>query len=1195
MYFKQIEMIGFKSFADRSQVRLEPGVTAIVGPNGCGKSNVLDALRWALGEQSPKALRGSHMQDVIFNGSEARQATGMAEVTLTFDNADSRLPLDFAEVEITRRVYRSGESEYLINKAPCRLRDIQELFMDTGIGTNAYSLIGQGKIDLILSSRPEDRRFVFEEAAGIIKYKSRKLAALRKLDSAGHNILRLTDIVAEVQHQMRRLKRQVNAAIRYREFTDALRDLEIRAAWLKYKELTEETGALKKGFAAAQDASAKVSAEINTVEARREELGLSRIDLERLVSGRREGVYELDAQMEKIERAIALLRQQIDFSGEQQQQALREQEDFVQRAAAIEARLAETDTQAAALQEQVEAHQSALDNKQREHGEAGARVDEADAQLETARARALEARDVRARTQTELETLEVGISNIEAQLAAIQECEQAQQERRDALGKQLEGSRALEAKKQTALANASEQRQGLAEAEAGKTRAMQALNQEWQQLREQNSRDEARLHSLRELRDSYEGFAAGVRAIMQAKRQKKSGVRGIVGPAGDLLSTEKTCERAIEAALGGNINSIVVRTGEGAKSAIAFLNEHKAGRVTFLPLDTIRPGRRDDTGSVQGLPGVIGPAIELVQYDAAIRLAVEYLLHNTVIVETIDDALRIARSQSSFPRLVTLGGEVVSSSGAVTGGRTRHESRGLLGRSAEIAELEERVAQSQAQIATMGEEGKALASAVQDLSERVKEVAEQEAVLRRELNEVGVVIARYTTELENLTQSAERMKQQRDELAAQRDGLAAQRAEALERIDSIESDDATRRQEIDKAQEAASQARQALSVCADELTELRVRRAELTQSAEELERNREREQREREETLREAENRGRLAAQHKANEAKLEDDIAGNIEQAKSLSEAREDAQREAVDAQNQLQTVLDEMETLSKTWRELHERARSVQEEVHQEEIALRHAEDQIAFFEERILSEYRVALDSLTAKEVGTDEYDDETRERMVAEYRRKLERMGEVNMMAIEEFAELEKRNEFLVGQQEDLIQARDTLLGVVTRIDVTIREMFLETFETVSDNFRNYFRQLFNGGQARIYLLDEDNPLESGIEIEARPPGKKPQSIQLLSGGEQALTAIALLFSIFKAKPSPFCVLDEVDAPLDDANISRFLSLVDEFTDASQFIVITHNKQTMGKADVLYGVTMQERGVSHMVSVKFDQVDDTESAA
>ncbi|MDQ1256872.1 MAG: chromosome segregation protein, partial [Candidatus Hydrogenedentes bacterium] len=979
-----------KSFADRTVLRLEPGITSIVGPNGCGKSNILDAMRWALGEQSPKALRGSHMQDVIFNGSENRQATGMAEVSLTFDNADSRLPVDFAEVEVTRRVYRSGESEYLINKAPCRLRDVQELFMDTGIGMSAYSLIGQGKIAMVLSSKPEDRRFVFEEAAGIIKYKARKRAAMKRLDDAAQNLLRLSDIIAEVQHQMRRLKRQVNAAIRYRELTTALKEIEIRAAWLKYTALTEEAKQLRKGFAKAQDAFEKASAQTSQLDARREELSLKRIEFERVLAARRESASEVDAEMEKIERSIALVRQQIEFSRNQQQQALDEHTEFLQRAADIADQIERTEAERLAMAELTSEQQAAQIAKQQEHEKALQSLAAAEAALENVRARSLDAVNVRAKTQTELDTLDVTIANIETQLAAIYTNQETQNQRNEVLLAQLEEAQQREAGKQAELTQTVEQRRATAEAHAAKMEAMRTLNEEWQHLREKHGRDESRLHSLRELRDSYEGFATGVRAIMKAKQKDIPEAKGIIGPAGDLISTDKTYEHAIEAVLGGNVNNVIVERADDAKDAIGFLNKHQAGRVTFLPLDTIRVGQHDDTGAVRGKKGVIGPAINYVQHDAHIDAAVQYLLYNTVIVETIDDAIRIARHERLFPRLVTLEGEVVSSSGAVTGGRTKNESRGLLGRSAEIAELEDAVKKAKNRIAEMGKQGQTLTVEIQNLAQQVKAFETAEQGMRRELNEVGVVIARYTTELETVTQSAQQLAKQRDGLCARRDGLQSQRVAALERVTSIESDDEALQRELAEAQNAASQARQTLSVCAGEMTDLRVKLAELRQGLDAVARGKIRESQDRENALREAERRKEQAAQHKENEATLENDVAANIERIKALSEDKDVAQQKVVAAQNDLQKVLDEVESLNKGLREKHERTLAAREEVHKYEMELRHAEDQIEFFGERILTEYHVGLASLKAEDVGTDEYDEETREGLVIEYRDKIERM-------------------------------------------------------------------------------------------------------------------------------------------------------------------------------------------------------------
>jgi chromosome segregation protein len=1188
MFFKQIEMMGFKSFADRTLVNLESGMTSIVGPNGCGKSNILDAMRWALGEQRPKELRGAHMQDVIFNGSDERAATGMAEVTLTFDNAESRLPLDFAEVQVTRRIYRSGESEYLINKAPCRLKDVQELFMDTGIGTNAYSMIGQGKISMVLSSKPDDRRYLFEEASGIIKYKSRKRVAMRKLDQAEQNLLRLGDIIMEVERQMRSLKRQVNAAIRYRELSDLLRDTEIRAAWIQQVALTATITDLRTRFQTAQKAFEEDSAQMTALEARYEELNLAKLEVDRVLHARREGVHDIDTEMEKIEGRISLIKSQAAYAKEQQQRAGEEGEALRQQAAQTQKDLELTNGRAKELRQSVEGKKAGLEAENRGYETAVAHVAAADEELEQVRAKSVETMNLRAKTEISIETFNVSIVNTEAQLQAIYGRQEREGQRHESLAAELDSLQRAEREKGDRATALSAERAGCEDQVLSLSGEMNALNESRQTLRETRSSVEARLTSLRELRDSYEGFAAGVRSIMRAKKNGNDQAAGVVGPIGDLLSTSIDYETAVEAALGGNVNNIVVEAADSAKVAIEYLRDNKAGRVTFLPLDTIRPGGRNDLNALQGRPGVIGAVLDLVQFDESYREAMEYVFHNTVVVKSIDDAIAIAQTKDRFPRIVTLDGEVVTSSGAVTGGRTAHQKGGLIGRSAEIAELEGKVEATDGEIRVVAEKGSQITDLIEKQKTQSGDLASQEKGLRAELTELSVGIARNTTELKSLSDSAEGLKAEREALVAKRESMEAERREEASRATDFESEDARLQESIATAQEAASAARQAQSELGSRLSDLRIELAGAAQTLEEVERDQSRLRRELETAQSEGAKRLESIKELREQETALEENIKDEVERSKALSESKEEARKHVVEAENQRQALLDESDTLEKDLKGLRESTRSAQSEVHQLEISLRHDEDQLGFFQERILTEYNIALGSLAEEDVGTDEYDDETREEIVKDTRGKLEHMSAVNLTAIEEFDALTERNDFLVSQNNDLSQAREALLDVVERIDATIKELFLDTFNTVADHFRQYFRRLFNGGQARIYLLDEDDPLESGIEIEARPPGKKPQTISLLSGGEQALTAIALLFSIFKAKPSPFCVLDEVDAPLDDANIGRFLNMLDEFCEDTQFVVITHSKQTMAKAGSLYGVTQQDRGVSQLVSVKLDEV-------
>ena len=1195
MHFKQIELTGFKSFADRTILNLENGMTAVVGPNGCGKSNILDAMRWALGEQRPKELRGAHMQDIIFNGTDTRAAMGMSEVTLTFDNSDGTLPIDFAEVQITRRLFRSGESDYLINKAPCRLRDVQELFMDTGIGTNAYSMIGQGKIGMVLSSKPEDRRFLFEEAAGIIKYKSRKRVAMRKLDLAKQNLLRLGDIIGEVARQMRSLKRQVNAAIRHRELTDRLRQLEVRASWLKQQELLARIDVLKKQFSAATDSYQKMTAQTSRLEASHEEISLGKLEIDRVLHARREAVHEIDTEMEKIEREVALIRQQIEFSTKQHQHAIQEKVTLEEEAQRIRAQQQNVENRMKALRVEQAKAEEVLQTQQLRLEQAANDVSNTAAHLEEQRAKYVELMERRARTQTAVQILSVNLSNAEERLASLDQRQESARARIQELNALLTHKRRVETERGEALAAAQADLERAREEEQRLQSELDTANREWQGLREKRSSVEARLTSYRELQDSYDGFAEGVQAVMHAKRDQRQEALGILGPIGDLISTGAHYERAVEAALGGNINSVVVERTDQAKEAIRFLSDRRAGRVTFLPLDAIQGSDGQRLAAPAGHAGVIAPLTDVIKADDRLRPVIAYLIQDAVLVETIEHAIQIARNVRPCPRLVTLAGELIEPSGAITGGTSGGEARGLLGRSAEIEEAETSLQQLDTRLSDATHRVETLAAEKGHATQQVSEVLTRLEAHRAAIAEAALQSTQLSAEREKLIESIASLNAQLDALRANQDEFSRQRRENQESASSIDVLIQELERNLAAAQTEAAAARKGQSDVANQLSDLRVRSAQVLKSIDETERDDARIQGEHERTTNEIDKRSQAIENFASNGTSLVNDTKALLGRSEMLAKSKQESSKKVVQAENQRQSLLDEADALDKQLKTVREEVQETQTRVHKIEIDLRHDEDQLKFFQERILSEYGVALAALADEDTGSDEYDDKERDRVINETRERLERIGTVNLMAIEEYEALTERHEFLTVQNQDLQAARDTLLGVVDRIDGTITEMFLETFNAVAENFRDYFRRLFNGGQARIYLLDEDDPLETGIEIEARPPGKKPQFISLLSGGEQALTAIALLFGIFKAKPSPFCVLDEVDAPLDDANIGRFVELVDEFSANTQFVIITHNKQTMARAGALYGVTQQERGVSQIVSVRFDEARGNESAA
>ena len=1185
MYFKRIALHGFKSFADPTVLELSPGITCIVGPNGSGKSNILDALRWALGEQSAKALRGSTMQDVIFNGTIHRPPMGMAEVLLAFDNADGQLPVEFPEVEVCRRVYRDGESEFLINQMPCRLKDIQELFMDTGIGTNAYSLIGQGKVDMIISSRPEDRRFLFEEAAGIIKYKNRKKQAVRRLESADQNMWRLGDIIAEVERQMRHLKRQVNAATRYRELTAELKTLEVRDAWLKHNELLNRLEDVNGQLAEAQKQFAEASAMAGVLEAEAEQLNLRRLELDKELATCREQEAALDAEMERVERDTALARQEIAFNSQRIEEIRAECANLEMKTGTAFS-TADSDAELERLEALSRTAREELEALQERLAEADQAMRAGEERLESLRATATAATAARHRAESDLNATQSALAALEQQIAELREHQSVQAEQAALLAAREEQARQAAEEARRALEEIEVSRQEVIRRRAEVAEQVRQMENTRHVKRETRSGLEARLRSLKELRDRYEGFAGGVRAIMLARQQGLADMDGIIGPVGDLINAEKGFETAIEAALGGNINNVVARDAEAAKRAIAFLKEHQAGRVTFLPLDTLRSGGTDEGEPLPGATGVIGWATHYVTCPTQLKPAVEYLLYNTAIVRDIDDAIRIARTERKYPRLVTLEGEVVSPAGAVTGGRTRHESRGLIGRSAEIEELEREVAALDQELSRLDGRIVSTQHTLKALGDQARDLETRESAARRESASRQTALAAVESERAALDRTGGRLAEQDAGLLARSDELRKRLqtlSTVLEQARLEESESLTR---LDAARAEQDTLRAVRTAAEQAVADQRVRTAEAARALDETRRLREREERERASAREELVRRVEIIEQLRRRISELEQAIATHAARAAELSLEREAAHARTLQTIQTHQEVVKALENLADRNRAVRARLESAGKDLHAAELTRTQMEDRLAFFRKLVERDYGLNLDTLSEEQIGTDDLEDPEREERIQEIRKQLERLGNVNLAAIEEYQALEERERFLKAQAEDLRQARDTLKNVIQRIDDTITRMFLDTFNQVADYFRDYFRRLFNGGQARVYLADESDTLECGIEIEARPPGKKPQSIALLSGGEQALTAIALLMAIFSAKPSPFCVLDEVDAPLDDANIERFLDMVNEFTARSQFIIITHNKQTMARADALFGVTQQEPGVSQIVSVRLE---------
>jgi chromosome segregation protein len=1183
MRLKTLEMSGFKSFADRTVVTFEEGVTGVVGPNGCGKSNIVDAIRWVMGEMSAKHLRGSAMEDVIFNGCESRLPVGMSQVFLTFDNSDGRAPAEYAqysEIQVGRRLYRSGESEYFINKTPCRLKDIIDLFLGTGVGTKAYSIVEQGMVGQIISSKPEERRMLIEEAAGISKFKARKEAALRKMESTRTNLARLSDILAELSRQINSLNRQAKKAERHARVSAELRERELSLAATRHRALRSEVDSLAGESGKLREVEVGASAELAGFEAEVEAARLAQTELERELDGIQQELY-------RVQHAIKM-------NESEQQHRTRERARLAEQAAADEAESATLAQRAAELADRIGEANASLVVADLTLAGAAESVAGIEGEVERLRDRhgALRGegevlqREVMADGEA-VATLTAAIEHLErrrvdvtARIARDQSEIDAHDRRRVQLleeveqsGRTLDGARQLKLslaqESEAALATLAQQRAALAEAETLLT-----------PLREELGEKRSRLHSLRELRKSMEGYRDGVRAVLARADGKGKQLAGIVGTVSELVETEPEFETALGAVLGERLQHIVVRSQQEGVEAIDYLRQAASGRSTFIPLDVRLPGERE-AAELAG-EGVVGPMMQFVRMSDDYRTIGQHLLGDVVLVEDLARALALWEGGAQRTTLVTRDGCVVDPSGVVTGGAANLEEQ-LVAQKRIVKELEEAVA------ALGGEATRAEGEAAK-LRDRVQSIEESVEALNRDAHSEELKFVGQERDLERTREEFARCEAERDRLTVE----AASLAEELRRIEQEQAEAARKREEhaarradhegtLAELQSALALAASELGGREQRLTELKVELAQAEERESSITRELADLVRQRVEALVAI---GRIGGERIvaiAREEQLGREIEGlraEMNLALRSVEKLKESQRRHAERFEAGATALREREPAIREVRRRHDEALT---SVHGLELKLTEQRSALRYLVDGILTRYHIDLPSAEAQ-YAHDDLDLEAEAAAVAELTDRLEKIGPVNVDAIQEFGELSERHDFLAHQHADLTASLENLSRAIQKINRTSRQRFRRAFDLVNEQFQMLFPKLFRGGRASLVLTDEENLLETGVEIVAQPPGKKLQSITLLSGGEKALTAVALVFSIFLIKPSPFCLLDEVDAPLDDANIDRFNELIRSMTPHSQFILITHNKRTMELADLLYGVTMEERGVSKLVSVR-----------
>jgi len=1207
MHLQSLELLGFKSFADKTLLNFHEGVTAVVGPNGCGKSNVLDAVRWVLGEQSAKSLRGDEMADVIFNGSETRKPIGFAEVSLTFTDCAEELGIDWHDVRVTRRVYRDGNSEYLLNKTLCRLRDIQSLFADTGIARSAYSMMEQGKIDMILSSRPEDRRAVFEEAAGVTKYKTQKREALRKLEATDANLLRIGDIIKEVKRQIGSLQRQAGKARRYQALHDDLRVLDTHYSRKQLEVLETDLAHCQAEIARVGEsedlARAKIEADENELAEQRnalEEIDAriagSRSELQHLESEinahrnriqfNRQRAEELNELIERSRNDIAVAETKREQQSKEIQQANALIEKTSEALQTKETELNQLTGRLSDLRTERSEHESKLETLEKAASEIESRIADLEDEISGLKIR-------RETTEENRRGLDTAISNIETARTRIQDDTNAARAAAENLQNKLDRCRgAVQSSEETLRHH--QQRVASTEKELAAIERGQAEK-------------ESRLEILRQLNEEGEGLGEGSQAVLKGLHPA---VAGRIKPAlaGALvanLDVDQNFIPAIEAALGRNLQAIVLNDAQLAPEIIAALKEKKLGQAALV---IPQLGNGTTKERVKRAPEKsLGWAIDKVKAPEPIASLVAQLLHDVAIFQNLDDALAAKKKHSEIAA-ATVDGELISTEGVVFGGSRETSADSLLERKARMSALDRECSeirkQRDALLKECNDARAALEEAGGELEEarRDYETAEREKsdcdnrilFLTRELQEgeqkQAQVRSEQTTLVRQIQAADERVAKLEDELAGEQATLAANQGEqeilravkddvakrgneAIEQLNELRLTVATERQRY----EYLIAQRQPMSARDAELVEaIAARQAEIINFEKRL-------------TTQAEESRTAESAIEKqtGQRAVLEGALASLIEQRRERSTTMNEAESNLRTIRNSLNDLRDSRSKEQVRQAELQLKIDNLTERVSRRyQINLREFSQDQAAFEKTLRAQLKRndKVEGGAAAMPGSPELAPSDVEQLISDLRTQLDNMGPVNLDAVHEYDELEERYNFLETQNNDLTNSRRELLDVIAQINSTTKKLFSETFAQVRIHFREMFEELFGGGHADLSLLNENDPLNCGIEISAKPPGKQLQSVSLLSGGERSMVAVALLFAIYMVRPSPFCILDEVDAAMDEGNINRFVRVLDRFIEQSQFIIITHNKRTIAKADVLYGVTMEERGVSKLVGMK-----------
>ncbi len=1184
MYFKRLEMQGFKSFADPVVIDFHEGVTCIVGPNGSGKSNVSDALRWVLGEQSPKALRGGRMEEVIFNGTEARRAKGMAEVTLVIDNSAGILKIDYSEVAITRRMYRNGDSEYLINNNQCRLKDIRELIMDTGIGVDGYSIIGQGKIADIVSNKPEARRAIFEESAGIVAYKTRKTEAEHKLEHTRQNLDRINDIVSEIEGRIGNLKEESEKAEKYLKMRDRFKELEVnitlrnidnaekRAA--AYKEQEKE---LQERIDAAQESKKSVDEESAELETRRMELDNKAEDAHNRMLEAVQTINDKKQENQHSEERIVSIKAERQRLATEIEQLTRKNEISEAELKSLTADHDEAESKNQAASENLRIKTEEYDKIASDTSGFNKIIDEGNDRLFSLHSEA-------AAKKSEAKSLENYRETLTERQKAI---EQEKQNLSEQLGS--EDARLKDAA--STLEQAEQEKKRIEQVLTDGAARRIELNSEIAKLRSQKeqltitaSKLSARLRTIEEMEHNYEGYNYPVKFIMQA------GLSGVVGVVAELIDVPRDLETAVETALGAAKQNIIVEDDQSARRAVAELKSSRAGRLTFLPVASIDGTYTEPDSSITSDSAYLGIASDLIDFDDRYQNVMDYLLGRTAVVKTIDDAIRLSKkARRQGLRFVTLDGEVINPQGAITGGRYKGENANLIGRRNEMARLKAEAAETEKELS---KSSSLLEKAEADLAATAEEIAKAErerfdndvklSGLRKDAGSIGSGIDDIKARIEKAASETDDIARELERNQSMAEGLTKESQDAEEEIKKVSAEIEqamsgyeTRQRQSEDASRALTEARIEANKWSSKLTSIteilmRVKRESEGYTAD----------------IKAREDQSYILGEELEQITSGRENFSSEVEE---LEKKKEGIERELKKLNKEREQISERITGISGELRQKEDEINEIKDERYQLEIRSARNEAQEEQLKNKLWDDFEISY--AEAQDLRWDTFAMGKAQAESKEMRDGIRELGDVNIGAIEEYQQVSKRYKFLTEQREDVTTAMNELNGIISDMDRTIRSRFSENFNKVEERFENVFSELFGGGHAELRIEEGEDMLEAGIDIIAQPPGKKLQNINLLSGGEKTMTAIALMFAVLHVKPTPFCILDEVEAALDDANIDRFADYLKNFA-STQFAIITHQKATMEHADVLYGITMPEHGVSRLLSLRLGDYDPDE---